>query len=508
MNQNIIARATKAKAEREGKTFEHIDASTMQTAESIKSRKDSNALNHGMQVSISSRCSGHAKEAVKVHYGINYDGEMCFPSFLDYEDMQNCTSSDFFKLRNADLEKICIELSVKRSGKKSEKVHSIMSGISDILQNVTWLTNIDLSGRDALDYILSNGLHEVIAYNIVRHHAFSMARYIIDPITGVNTGIGFPFTDAEGCKILMKNPNDPYWDDVKQEIASALLTTDDDIVVVNGYPKLTAKQWSLCARAISRFFYHTRTQYAGDKQKEENNVILSTCIVDDETDELIDIVDKVVYEHEKNNTAYIQALSANIADFDTLAHNDFLISFFRWLYNEKKYKKYYDSIFHYFTGKVEGMTNGEIMKKYRISRRIFDKSAMLIKEAYNDFGKYVCHVSERMTDGCTYYNSDNSASGSYTFSYGDAITRKSFSDIVASHPIPSGERIVIYNRDNKQALYEQLFKQIDERDAEIKEAESRVQKASAKLEYRKESGFLIVSRNGEDIERYRIVKAV
>ena len=104
-------------------------------------------------------------------------------------------------------------------------------------------------------------------------------------------------------------------------------------------------------------------------------------------------------------------------------------------------------------------------------------------------------------DGCTYRRSDSTASGSYTFSYGDIL----YGYIP---PIDrSGEELTKSSHDRKQALYEELFKQIDERDKEIQDAENRIQKESGRLEYRKENGYVIVSRNGEDIERYRIIKA-
>ena len=499
MNKNVIERAMKAKAEREGKVYEYTDASTMHPIESIKGRTDCNALNQGMKVSVNSTCTGHAKEAIKVHYGVNYDAETAFTDFLNYEDMQDCNSADFYRMKNRELESICVHLGVKKSGKKSEKVHSIMNGLSDILSGITWLTDIDLSGDDALNYVLENSLHEIITFMIVRHHAFSPAKIVRDDAGNIITMLWF--TDKDGCQILMNNHDDPYWNDVRQEVALSLLESEEVITVKNGYPKLTKGQWADCSRHISKFFRSTRTQYAGIDSREEESTFLTIHTVDESGKDTY--TDKIVKRGKKSDSSYLQALACNTSKerLEKLANDSFLISFFRWLAVSKKYSKYYFPMFHYFCGKIDGLTNQAIMEKWDISRRILDKSVILIKEAYSEYGTYISKVNESFVDGCTYYKSDESSSGSYGFRYdlsGGIASGNILSCGCKYIPIQS-----IIDSNNERIRTEKVY-----RDREIKDAESKVQKASGKLEYRKESGYIIVSRDGKDIERYRIVKAV
>lgn len=339
----------------------------------------------------------------------NYDtSDFNYPSFIDYEDMSNTKKRELLSIRNIDLEKICVELSVKKTGKKSEKVSSILSGISNILDRVTWTTNIDIeSGDDAMQYIFENGLHEITTFYLVRDMAYNPVKIWKDENGNTKE---LPYDCAGGCKILMKDLQDCIWDDVRQAVALAIIENPSIAYVKDGFCRLTSDGYRECKNAISRTFGKMRMRH-NDKNEER----LSTIVCSDNGE-----YEKIVTEGKKSDSAYITALSYNVPDYEALANNDFLVSFFRWLKSEKKYAKYYDSMFSVFCGKVEGMKNKDIIESKNVTRRIFDKCIVLLKEAYKEYGHkcYDTSISESVSYGCTYKKPVYGAENAYTFKYG------------------------------------------------------------------------------------------
>lgn len=354
-------------------------------------------------------------DSMKVSYNTNYDTEVSYKNFLNIEDMQNLSVSDLFALKNKSLEQICIEIGVPKSGKKSKKVHNIMTGLSELLDKVTWNTNInyDSNTDDCLKYIFENGLHEIVTYTQVRKMAFGGTPVFND--SGEIEKFR-PYTCKQGCELLMYNNQDCLWDDVRQNVALAILENKDEFSVVNGYVKMTPAGFRIVRKYISRVFGAIRKN---SNQTEEELFAIDYKEVENPDTGKKDKQEVIVKCGKKSDSSYIKALSHGIND-DLLTTNNFVKSYFEWLHKESAYKKYADNMQTVFSGKVAGMTNQQIMKNYGISRRIFDKCYSLLKVSYADFGN-ICHVVKNESSnrfyGCTYMDNDSSITGSYSYKY-------------------------------------------------------------------------------------------
>lgn len=483
--------------------------------------KKSATLNGKMNLDFSIQLEGRAAEKMKVKlsHDAYLDNDFAYPSYLDMQDMSDTKTTDYYALRNVDLEKLCIELGVAKSGKKSKKVASIMQGVSDIVNKVTWTTNIDLpAGNDTLNYIFANGLHEIVTFNMVRQMAYDFVKVTKRDASGKAVD-GLPYDCAEGCTILMNNMHDSMWEDVRQEVAMTIIEHPEYASVENGFMRLNRDGYRECKKAISRWFGKNRMNYS-QKHKAESLDDITTVCTDNGDNE------KVVKKGKKSDSAFIIALADN-ADLEKLANNDFIVSFFKWLRKNEKYSKYYESMFHIFCGKCKGMTNKTVMEVYGITRKIFDKSLALLKVAYTDFDQKCYHAgtTTSRTDGCTYYKSDNSCAGSYTFSYGDNLTGYTNHDLshrlIKNPDYKSGSKAPKYIYSKEYESYvaywevahkmQKLFKEtvecikIKNLEAEIENAEKAVI-ASGKLEYIKEGNRYNVYKNGKIYASYPLVK--
>ena len=350
------------------------------------------------------------KKAVKINrqdaHAVNYDRITDIDIFTSVEEMANTTSASLKKHKNSTLEYMCESLGVKKSGKKADKIHAIMEYISQYLDNVNWVTNIDypIGDLEGINYIFENGLHELACYFMVRKMAYEPMKNTISE----KHPEGVPYLCYEGCMILMKNSHDTLWDDCRQAVAMTIWENAEKVGVKDGYIYFKdSAVYGACLRAISNVFGKQRLNRFQKKEP------LFAITYDEKGDE------KAVFlgDSVQSENRYISTLS-EVVEIDEIISNDFVNQFFTWVHDNEKYKKYYSSMYHLFYGKCEGLTNQKIMSKYNISRRIFDKCFVLLRQAYIEYDTQIVTIKD--TSRATYGNITYKATGTqggYNFHY-------------------------------------------------------------------------------------------
>lgn len=332
-------------------------------------------------------------------------------AFVDVADLETITSRDLFRLKNKDLEAIARGLEVSISGRKADKVHNIMVGLSDYQEKVTHIDNtVNIEGAKAVsDYMFSNHLHEILCYKMIVKMATK--GFPVKDKDGKITAWK-PYRCKEGCSILLKNSIDPLWNDCRQAVAMTLWENVTDITIVDGWLHFPdGKIWNACQRAISHVF---------SKQRLNSDQIKSPSFsagIDEHGNYIIAGLTKA------EETKYIKAITTECGTLEEIANNTYVVDFFKWVKTTKKYGKHTENMMHVFSARIEGLTKLETCAKYSISKHLFDDSLTRIKSAYTEYsaehgslvGEDVASSNKKI--GCTYRKSDDSASGSYGFCY-------------------------------------------------------------------------------------------
>lgn len=342
---------------------------------------------------------------------------------------------ELMKMTGKQIYIIANEIGCKKTGKKAVVVKAILSKVDELEKDGYHISDIltkkglsvyptihgfVVSGNDSdllsydegiafIDkYVFDSDIHEVLSRSIVKNVAMKEKG----------------FNGKDSClQIVNSYYQEEIFNDIIQEVSYTIAS-----LIRNGLIQIEDNKVIFMKNSFGKLYKAMFSVLESYKTNKETTKGLSViCSNDSGT------------KNESGETIFTETIVdanvttlASICNIDDLVNNETVVSFIRFM--KRTDAKHFDKCFKVFSGRLQGFTFKEIAIRYGFSETTAKNYFAIVKMLYSDFmdGKpdIVAYPSNNDSIGCTYRKSDNSASGSYTFSYNNGIYGKtSFNEI-------------------------------------------------------------------------------